>query len=98
MNRIPATLILSLVLLLGSVAGSHAQLVVYKLNFDQAGETINYRPYQGGYYVAPVNGGTGSLILTLTTGGVKNYFIEQEQVNGWDAMVKGAAYLKTLTV
>lgn len=74
MNRIPATLILSLVLLLGSVAGSHAQLVVYKLNFDQAGETINYRPYQGGYYVAPVNGGTGSLILTLTTGGVKNYY------------------------
>ena len=32
-------------------------------------------------------------------GGMKNYFIEQEQPNGgWDAMVKGAAYLKTLTV
>jgi sugar phosphate isomerase/epimerase len=32
-------------------------------------------------------------------GGLKNYFIEQEQPNGgWDAMVKGAAYLKTLTV
>jgi sugar phosphate isomerase/epimerase len=31
------------------------------------------------------------------TGGLKNYFIEQEQANGWDAMVKGAAYLKTLS-
>jgi sugar phosphate isomerase/epimerase len=31
-------------------------------------------------------------------GGIKNYFIEQEQPQGgWDAMVKGAAYLKTLT-
>jgi sugar phosphate isomerase/epimerase len=32
-------------------------------------------------------------------GGMKNYFIEQEQPNGgWEAMVKGAAYLKTITV
>jgi hypothetical protein len=31
-------------------------------------------------------------------GGLKNYFIEQEQSNGWDCMVKGAAYLKTLKV
>jgi sugar phosphate isomerase/epimerase len=29
-------------------------------------------------------------------GGMKNYFIEQEAGAGWDAMVKGAAYLKTL--
>jgi hypothetical protein len=29
-------------------------------------------------------------------GGLQNYFIEQEQANGWDVMVKGAAYLKTL--
>jgi len=27
---------------------------------------------------------------------MKNYFIEQEQRGGWDAMVKGIAYLKTL--
>jgi sugar phosphate isomerase/epimerase len=31
-------------------------------------------------------------------GGLKNYFIEQEARGGWDAMVKGAAYLKTLNV
>lgn len=30
-------------------------------------------------------------------GGLKNFFIEQEQQNGWEAMVKGAAYLKTLS-
>ena len=32
-------------------------------------------------------------------GGMKNYFLEQEQPNGgWEAMVKGIAYLKTLNV
>jgi sugar phosphate isomerase/epimerase len=30
-------------------------------------------------------------------GGLKNYFIEQEQANGWEVMVKGVAYLKTLS-
>lgn len=30
-------------------------------------------------------------------GGMKNYFIEQELANGWDAMRKGIAYLKTLS-
>ncbi len=49
-------------------------LAVYKLTFEVAGETINYRPYQGGYYIAPIQGGTGSLILTLTTGGVKTFY------------------------
>lgn len=74
MNRIPGKLLLALLLLLGPIVSSQAQLAVYRLQFDQAGETINYRPYQGGYYVAPVNGGTGSLILTLTTGGVKSFY------------------------
>jgi sugar phosphate isomerase/epimerase len=29
-------------------------------------------------------------------GGMKNFFIEQEQGSGWELMVKGAAYLQTL--
>ncbi|MBX7212357.1 MAG: hypothetical protein K1X78_28885 [Verrucomicrobiaceae bacterium] len=74
MNRTTGLLLLSLVLLFCSASASRAQLIVYKLAFDQAGETINYRPYQGGYYIAPVNGGTGSLILTQTTSGVKKYY------------------------
>lgn len=49
-------------------------VVVYKLTFENAGENINYRPYQGGYYIAPLQGGTGSLILLLTTSGVKNFY------------------------
>jgi hypothetical protein len=49
-------------------------MAVYKLSFSPAGESINYRPYQGGYYIAPITGGTGSLILTLTTGGVKRFY------------------------
>jgi sugar phosphate isomerase/epimerase len=39
-----------------------------------------------------------AVFTAMKTGGVKNYFIEQEQSNGWECMVKGAAYLKTLTV
>jgi sugar phosphate isomerase/epimerase len=40
-----------------------------------------------------------AVFAAAKTGGLKNYFIEQEQPNGgWEAMVKGAVYLKTLTV
>lgn len=53
---------------------STGSMVVYRLAFSPAGESINYRPYQGGYYIAPIMGGTGSLILTLTTGGQKRFY------------------------
>lgn len=57
------------------LAGSaSAQLAVYKLDFEPTGESINYRSYQSGYYVAPMTGGTGSLVLLLTIGGVKQYY------------------------
>jgi len=39
-----------------------------------------------------------AVFTAMKTGGVKNYFIEQEQSNGWECMVKGAAFLKSLTV
>ena len=47
---------------------------VWRLTFQQTGDSINYRPYQGGFYVAPVEGGAGTLILTLVTGNLKQYF------------------------
>lgn len=50
------------------------QVIVYRLSFAQTGDSINYRPYQGGYYVAPLSGGVGTLILTLQTGSKKQYF------------------------
>ena len=53
------------------VTGSVA---VFRLTFEQTGDSINYRPYQGGYYIAPLEGGSGSLILTLSTGTQKQYF------------------------
>jgi sugar phosphate isomerase/epimerase len=38
-----------------------------------------------------------AVFAAAKTGGMKNYYIEQEQANGgWEAMIKGAAYLKTL--
>jgi hypothetical protein len=74
MNRSFAPVFAALLLFLVSASQGLGQLVVYKLTFDVAGETINYRPYQGGFYVAPIEGGTGTLILTLTTGGVKQFY------------------------
>lgn len=71
MHRLLLLLILSLT---GLCSTASAQLVVYKLDFEATGESINYRSYQSGYYIAPMTGGTGSLILMLTTGGVKQYF------------------------
>ncbi len=49
-------------------------MLVYKLSFEPAGETINYSPFTGGYYVAPITGGPGSLILTRATGNNRQYF------------------------
>lgn len=68
-----------LFLLLAVVAGSNgqvqAQVALYRLTFDQIGESINYRPYQNGYYVAPMEGGSGSLVLTMVTGNTRQYFV-----------------------
>lgn len=49
-------------------------VAVYRLSFQETGDSVNYRPYQGGYYIAPINGGSGSLILTMTTGNQRQYF------------------------
>lgn len=50
------------------------QVIVYRLSFTPTGDSINYRPYQGGYYIAPLSGGYGTLILTLQTGKARQYF------------------------
>lgn len=72
-------LLLPLVLCVaGLCSTASAQLVVYKLDFEATGESINYRSYESGYYIAPMTGGTGSLILMLTTGGVKQYFTYED--------------------
>jgi hypothetical protein len=76
---VPSLCLLGVVLLCGSL---HAQttgtsscpVAVYRLSFEETGDSVNYRPYQNGYYIAPINGGSGSLILTLITGNQRQYF------------------------
>ena len=55
---------------------SSGPVAVYRLAFKVTGDTINYQPYQNGYYVAPISGGggVGSLILTKIIGGQRQYF------------------------
>jgi hypothetical protein len=64
-------------------------LAVFRMTFSQTGDSINYRPYQGGYYVTPLEGGTGSILLTLVTGNTKQYFTYQSFGDSFVA-VKGS--------
>jgi hypothetical protein len=57
-----------------TTATSSGPVAVYRLSFEETGDSVNYRPYQNGFYVAPINGGSGSLILTLISGNLKQYF------------------------
>lgn len=77
---VPALCLLGVSLLCGRL---HAQtatttstgpVAVYRLSFEETGDSVNYRPYQNGFYIAPINGGSGSLILTLITGNQRQYF------------------------
>ena len=53
---------------LGSLS---AQLVVYKLEFEKVGDTVNFRAFNTGFYVAPAAGGKGTLLLGVMTGATK---------------------------
>lgn len=72
-SRLLRVFLLAIAVLLVA-APLRAQVVVYRLSFEQTGDSINYRPYQNGYYIAPLEGGSGSLILTLVIGGQRQYF------------------------
>lgn len=49
--------------------------VVYQLTFHpDENSSLNFQPYDTGYYVAPVEGGSGSLLVTRTTGGSRQYY------------------------
>ncbi len=59
-------LLLSLLLFTASFASkAQAQVVVYRLEFGE-GKGVNYHTYDGGYFAAPLLGGTGSFLLTST--------------------------------
>lgn len=50
------------------VSQAGAQVLVYRIEFDK--ETgINYHPFEGGFFTAPLLGGTGTFLLTSSDGG-----------------------------
>ena len=51
------------------------QPIVYELTFTPSSDSINYRPYQNGYYVVPVEGGPGTLIVTKSVGTTNSFFV-----------------------
>lgn len=58
------------------ISTASAWSIVYDLRFEVVGESINFRPYSGGYYIAPrgEESNSGTLILLRTTGSQKQYF------------------------
>lgn len=58
--------------LLSTQSGS-AQVVVYKIDFEQEGPSINYNFYEEGWVVADATGGPASWILTFFEGPVRRY-------------------------
>ncbi|MDB6006493.1 MAG: hypothetical protein JWR15_3480 [Prosthecobacter sp.] len=50
------------------------QTIVYQLQFDPPQDGVNYSPYENGYYVAPAQGGAGTLIVTKTRGPTGVYY------------------------
>lgn len=68
-------LVLPAVSLLAPLSAS-AWSIVYDLRFEVIGESINFRPYSGGYYIAPrgEESNSGTLILLRTSGNQKQYF------------------------
>ena len=48
--------------------------IVYQILFEPKSDSINYRGYDFGYYVAPSAGGSGTLLLIRTTGGTRTYY------------------------
>ena len=52
---------------------SSAQVVVYKLEFEQEGSSINYNFYEDGWVVADATGGPASWVLTFYEGPLRRY-------------------------
>ncbi len=52
---------------------SSAQVVVYKIDFNQEGSSINYSFYEEGWVVADATGGPASWVLTFFEGPVRRY-------------------------
>lgn len=53
--------------LLGLAPQASGQVLVYKLDIDKT-TGINFHTFEGGYFAAPILGGTGSFLLTATEG------------------------------
>ncbi len=59
-----------------TLVASGGPTIVYEISFDSSSsDSINYSPYNSGYYVAPAAGGTGSLLLTKSSGGTNNLYV-----------------------
>lgn len=56
-----------------STQSTSAQVVVYKLGFEQEGESINYNFYEEGWLVADATGGPASWVLTFFEGPIRRY-------------------------
>ena len=71
-SRRLSALWLALLILAGVATSASAQVLVYKLRFENI-RSINLDFYNEGYFVVPSSGGSGSFIFTVNTPREKSY-------------------------
>lgn len=52
-----------------------AQVVIYELEFEEMGESINYRTFDKSFFVMPLTGGNATFVLRFTEG-LSNQFVQ----------------------
>ena len=60
---------------LWSISLASAQVVIYDVDFDEVGESVNYRGFESGFFVMPLEGGTADFILEFREGTTR-FFVQ----------------------
>jgi hypothetical protein len=69
----PLGLLGAVLLLLGLQAAASAQVLVYRLEFEKAGSSINFDLYDSGFFAVEALGGSGSFVFTYRENGRDQY-------------------------
>lgn len=77
-KKLSSLFVLVFATLLLSAADARSQVVIYKLDFQKTGSSINFSFFEEGLLVVPALGGTGSLILFDQRGSRREYVLAQD--------------------
>ncbi len=67
---------------------ANGQVVVYNVDFDAAGPSANYRGYDSGFFVMPLNGGNVDFVLQFQEGSTR-YFVQAPELGTYFIATEG---------